>query len=135
MKNLLFHHIFRPIGWCVFVPSLVIGALLLFGLMELPLGIETIVNDAVIIGGVAGALFIVCSRERTEDEMTKSIRLSSLLNSIYIYAVLLVVCTVFINGLDYLYFLFINTVLLPLIFVCLFRWELARNNKINGDEE
>ena len=135
MKNLLFPRIFRPIGWSVFVPSLVIGSLILFGLMELPLGIETIVNDAVIIGGVVGALFIVCSREWIEDEMTKSIRLSSLLNSIYIYAVLLIVCTVLINGLDYLYFLFINTVLLPLIFVCLFRWELARNNKINGDEE
>ena len=95
----------------------------------------TAVNDMAIIGIVIGALFIVCSRERVEDEMTRAIRLSSLLNSIYIYAVLLIGCTLFINGLEYLYFLTANTVLLPIIFVINFRLEMARYNKMNDDEE
>ena len=67
--------------------------------------------------------------------MTRAIRLSSLLNSIYIYAVLLIGCTLFINGLEYLYFLTANTVLLPIIFVINFRLEMARYNKMNDDEE
>ncbi len=134
MKNLLFPHIFQPIGWCVFVPSIIVGLLIFFSVIN-PWWCETVVNDAVIIGTTLGALFIVCSRERIEDEMTKSIRLSSLLNSIYIYVVLLITCTVLINGMAYLYFLIVNTVLLPIIFVCIFRLEMARYNKMNDDEE
>lgn len=134
MKNLLFPHIFQLIGWCVFVPSLIVGALVLFSVIN-PWWCETVVNDAVIIGTILGAMFIVCSRERIEDEMTKSIRLSSLLNSIYIYVVLFITCTIFINGVTYLYFLVINTVLLPIIFVSIFRLEIARYNKMADDEE
>ncbi len=136
MKNLLFPHKFQPIGWCTFIPALAIGILIYFDAFSfLPNWAMTAVNDMAIIGIVIGALFIVCSRERVEDEMTRAIRLSSLLNSIYIYAVLLIGCTLFINGLEYLYFLTANTVLLPIIFVINFRLEMARYNKMNDDEE
>ena len=136
MKNLLFPHKFQPIGWCAFIPALTIGILTYFDIFaSLPNWAYTMVNDIAIIGIAVGALFIVCSRERIEDEMTRAIRLSSLLNSIYVYVVLLIVCTLFINGLEYFYFLIANTVLLPIIFVINFRLEMARYNKMSDNEE
>lgn len=141
MKNYLFPHIFQPIGWIMFVPSLILFALFycgFFSSFEMPslTGIiEIVVNDIVILGIVIGALFIVCSKERVEDEMTKSIRLSSFLTSIYAYVILLVICTIFINGVNFLCFAILNLVLFPILFVCNFRWEMYRYNKMFKDEE
>lgn len=135
MKTILFPHAFRTVGWTLFLPALVLGILLLTETISLSGGIETICNDAAIIGITIGALFITCSREKIEDEMTRSIRLSTLLHSIYVWAILLIACTLFINGLDYFYFMAINLVLLPLIFAALFRLEMKRYFKMNEDEE
>lgn len=135
MKNLLFPNIFQPIGWFLFIPSLILGMLILVGILSFSGVAGVVLCDAAIIGTVIGAIFIVCSKEKTEDEMTKSIRLSSLLNSIYIYAALLIVCTIGINGILYIHFAFANLALLPIIFVCIFRLEMHRYNKISGDEE
>ena len=96
---------------------------------------ETVVNDIAIIGIALGALFIVCSKERNEDEMIRSIRLSSILNSIYIYVLLLVTCTVAINGIGFMKFAVLNLVLFPMIFVCNFRLEMRRYNKMCENEE
>lgn len=130
MKNLLFPHIFQPIGWLIFTPSLIMGALIFFGLVGFQGIVETVINDFVIVGIAIGALFIVCSKERFEDEMTKSIRLASLLHSLYAYVILLVVCTIFINGNNYIMFAIFNLVLLPIIFVFNFRLEMHHYNKM-----
>lgn len=135
MRNILFPHMFQPIGWIMFIPSTIIGTLIFFNLLSVSGITETIVNDLVIIGIALGSLFIVCSKERLEDEMTKSIRLSSILNSIYIYVVLLVGCTLLINGIVFIKFMALNMVLLPIIFVCNFRLEMNRYNKMTEYEE
>jgi len=135
MKNILFPHIFQPIGWIIFVPSLIMGALIYLGVLSFAGITETVVNDFVIIFITLGALFIVCSKERIEDEMTKSIRLASLLNSIYAYVALLVCCTILINGIAFLGFAIFNLVLLPILFVCNFRLEMHRYNNMCEDEE
>lgn len=136
MKNLLFPNKLQPLGWILFIPTLILGAYVLFFGLKLNSAVaETIINDIIIIGIVLGALFIVCSRERIEDEMTRSIRLSSLLNSIYLHAALLIICTLCINGFTFLYFVFANLALLPIIFVCIFRIEMHRYNKMSKDEE
>ena len=120
----------------MFIPSLIIGAIIYFEIPAFGAGItETIVIDSVIIGVALGALFIVCSKERYEDEMTNSIRLASLLNSIYVYVILLVGSTILINGVNFLIFTILNLVLSPIIFVCNFRLEIHRYNKICQDEE
>lgn len=136
MKNLLFPHSFQPIGWILFSLSLILGAIVMFSDLLTFTGIaETIENDVIIIGTALGAIFIVCSKERVEDEMTKSIRLASLLNSLYVYVVLLISSTILINGVKYFYFMIANLVLFPVIFVILFRLEMHRYNKISEDEE
>ena len=96
---------------------------------------ETVVNDIAIIGIALGALFIVCSKAPVEDEMIRSIRLSSLLNSIYIYVLLLVTCTVAINGIAFMKFAILNLVLFPMLFVCNFKLEMRRYNKMCENEE
>lgn len=135
MKNILFPHIFQPIGWFVFIPSILIGLLIYFGIFDFSGLAATIINDVAIIGIATGALFIVCSEESVEDEMTKSIRLSSLLNSLYAYVIVLVGCTILINGRGFLEFAVINLVLFPIIFVCNFRLEIHRYNKMCENEE
>ncbi|MDE5814414.1 MAG: hypothetical protein K2H72_09015 [Muribaculaceae bacterium] len=144
MKNLLFPHIFHLIGWIMFVPSMIAGGIIFSGFLPFD-GVmqhlsydgvtETVVNDIVIIGIALGALFIVCSKERIEDEMTASIRLSSLLNSIYAYTTLLVACTLLINGVDFIVFALVNLAVLPILFVCNFRLEMHRYNKMCENEE
>ncbi len=135
MKNLLFPHIFQPIGWIMFVPSLILGALFYFGVLSFTGITETIVIDLVIICITLGALFIVCSKERIEDEMTESIRLTSLLNSMYAYVILLIICTILINGIGFLRFAIVNLVLFPILFVCNFRLKMHRYNMMCKDEE
>ncbi len=145
MKNYLFPHSFQLIGWILFVPSLILGAIFFFNIMapadqslDLPYfsGVsEIIVNDFIIIGIALGALFIVCSKEKVEDEMTQSIRLASLLNSIYAYVILLVFCTILMNGVDFLLFVIVDLAILPILFVCNFRLEMHRYNKMFADEE
>lgn len=136
MKNYLFPHIFQPIGWIMFVLSLILGVAIYFQMPFFGTGItETIAIDCAIIGIALGALFIVCSKERVEDEMTRSIRLASLLNSIYAYVIMLIACTILINGVNFLMFAVFNLVLFPVIFVCNFRLEMHRYNKMYEDEE
>ena len=136
MKNYLFPHIFQPIGWIMFVLSLITGIAIYSSIPVFGAGIaETLAIDSAIIGIALGALFIVCSKERVEDEMTKSIRLASLLNSIYAYVALLVGCTILINGVKFLVFAVFNLVLFPIIFVCNFRLEMHRYNQMCEDEE
>lgn len=136
MKNLLFPRGFQVAGWMLFIPAVTMGMLLcVLRLVDMPGILETIVNDVVIIGIVTGALFIVCSKERQEDEMTASIRLNALLNALYIYASLLIINTVLLNGLLYFQFMIINLVLLPVIYVIVFRIEMHRYSKMGEDEE
>lgn len=120
----------------LFIPAVTMGMILcVLRLVDMPGTVETIVNDVVIIGIVTGALFIVCSKERQEDEMTASIRLNALLNALYIYAALLIINTVLLNGLLYFQFMIINLVLLPVIYVIVFRIEMHRYSKMGEDEE
>lgn len=135
MKNLLFPPAFHILGWILFIPALIAGLLIYADALR-PAGIlETVINDAVIIGIALGSLLIVCSKEKTEDEMTRAIRLSALLNSLYIYILLLILSTIMINGVEFMEFAIVNLVLFPIIYVLIFRLEMHRYSKITGDEE
>lgn len=135
MKNLLFPRSFRLVGWILFVPAIIMGILIVSGSCALTGVAETVENDAVIIGIALGAVFIVCSKEAREDEMTRSIRLSALHNALYVYVVLLIASTLLINGVAFFQFMVVNLVLLPVIYVVMFRLEMHRYNKMSEDEE
>ena len=135
MKNILFPSNFRIIGWILFIPAIIAGALRFFFILN-PSGLlNIIINDAILIGIVLGALFIICSKERQEDEMIRAIRLSSILNALYANVVIFILGTLFINGADYLRFITFNLGLLPIIFVFIYTAEMHRHFKQNEDEE
>ena len=58
MKTFLFPHTFRPIGWIVLVPTLILGILLLDGILSVDGSVETILTDTAIIGIALGSIFI-----------------------------------------------------------------------------
>lgn len=135
MKTLLLPHCLRLPGWIMFIVGMIAGIVLYFDFLSISGVLETVVNDVVVIGLALGGLFIVCSRETHEDEMTGSIRLASMLNSLYVYIALLVTYTLLVDGPAYIYFMLLNLVLFPVIFVILFRLEIHHNNKLSKDEE
>lgn len=135
MKNLLFPKGFRIVGWVMFVPAVIMAALCYFEVCSVTGIVETILNDAIIIGIALGSVFIVCSKEQQEDEMTRAIRLSALMNALYVYVVVLIASTIVMNGIRFLMFAVANLVLLPVIYVIIFRLEMHRYNKMCEDEE
>lgn len=135
MKNLLFPRGFHKLGWILFIPALVMGIICYFNLYTFSEVAGIIVHDIVIVGITLGALFIVCSKEKCEDEMTRSIRVSSLLNALYGYSAVLIVTTLLINGIEYIRVMAFNIVLLPMLFVLIFRLEMRRYYKMSVDEE
>lgn len=135
MKNLLFPRQFQALGWLLFVPAFTLGVLIINNMIDCEGTLETILNDAAIIGITIGSIFIVCSKEKCEDEMIRSIRLASLLNALYVYGIILIVAVLLINGIAFAQFMAINLVLLPLIYFVVFRFEIYRYNKMSGDEE
>lgn len=134
MKNFLFPHVFRPIGWILFLPALLLGIVLFCGLYSFDGLTEIIVNDVAIIGIALGALFITCSRERIEDEMTGAIRLRALLSALYAYVVFLVIETLVVNGMAYFYVMTANLVAFPIIFALRFRYEMHKYYTISDEK-
>lgn len=135
MKIFLFPHCFRQIGWFVLLPTLLLGVLLLCCTLSINGILETMLNDTAIIGIALGSIFISCSRERIEDEMTSAIRLKALLASLYTYVVFLIIWTLAVNGIAYIYIMAASLVMLPLMFVVRFRYEMHKYYKEKSDEE
>lgn len=135
MKTILLPHSMRVIGWILFIPCLVLGILLLLEVLALDGVAGVVVNDIAIIGIAIGALFVCCSRERQEDEMTQAVRLQALMMSLYIYVGLLIVCTLVFNDLNYLYFMIANLCLFPLVFLLVFKLMIAHYRKMFDDEK
>lgn len=133
MNNILFPTQFRIVGWVMFVLGLVVGIMVMSGVAGL--SSNKAAHDAALIGIAVGALFIVCSREPDEDEMVKAIRLSSLLNALYANVIIMICSILILSGEKYVRFMEVNMVLIPIIYVTLFRAEIYRLNKMSEDEE
>ena len=137
----LFPHRFRTIGWVMFAVGIILGSLLFFGVIEvggdfLHVSVEeTILNDVAIIGTTLGALFVVNSRERREDELTQLVRLTSLLYALYGYLGVLILCTLLFNGFEFLIFSLVYLVFFPIIYVVMFSINMQRLKMLGSDEE
>lgn len=137
MKNILFPTVFRPIGWVLLIPGITLAVLDYFQVINYYFGTlgDIIYNDAMLISIMLGPIFIACAKERHEDEMTRAIRLSSLLNALYAYVMVFLAGVIFINGIEFLQFVLLSVFLLPILFAFIFRAEMYRYYKENADEE
>lgn len=131
MKSLLFPHRFQKMGWAVFVLSALLGIYILAVDFES----SYLLNNIAIIGIVTGAILATCSCEKVEDEMVRQIRLNSLLVALYINYTVLLICSLFIYDLDFLYVMMYNMFTILLIFMVVFRYRMWRMNKEVGNEE
>ncbi len=149
-KLLLFPHNFKKVGWWIFLIVLVLAISISTDTLndwlkntwisQKKVGsgmfasnlLEVIYNDFKIIGSIVGALFVTCSREQIEDEMIGTIRLNSLLLSLYCYVILVVLATIFINGISFLTVMMYSMVTLPIMFLFIYEimlWLFKRSMK------
>ena len=146
-KVLLLPHSFKKIGWCIFVPTALLGILMAFdGFNGFPgtlLHDSTQVsgtidiwsNNVAIIGVLLGAVFITCSRERIEDELIGRIRLNALLVSLYCTVGTTVAATLLLYDFTYMNFMIFNLCLLPVLFLIIEQIMLWRFRKETAHEE
>ena len=144
--------VFRKIGWCLFIPFLILGVCYLF--MDgnsLEIGGSSVLalfdgfsdtkyfcitqNDSwtdelIVIFLTISMLFIGFSREKDEDECIATIRMNALIWAIMVNSILLIAGTLLIYGLPYLNFMSIYMFSLLLLFIIKYTWAIYRFRKI-----
>lgn len=137
-KDLLLPRGFKRIGWALLLPSLLLGLYLLFAQDRFGLpGMlnEHLTNNIALIGTAIGMLFVGFARERHEDELITSLRLKSLLASVYINYALLILLALCCYDFQFLTCMFLLLYTIPTVYYLFFRWEMYRLNKTAADEE
>jgi cytochrome b561 len=152
-QNLLLPHGFKTIGWIILVPSIILGIAIVTGLLDpdkllgsfhlsklsskniFTSAAEQWSNTTLIFGIVIGVLFVACSRERIEDELTSQVRLDSLLLALYIYFGATILINFFAYGPNYLVWMTYSVLGFMLLFLTIFRLKLWRLRKEDTDEQ
>lgn len=155
MKRLiLLPHAFRRIGVIIFAIGAAVGLLMtpdgyngwpsfllpddtgspLFATLVSD-SMARLLNNIAIIGLCVGSIFIACSRERVEDEMTGAVRLNALLVALYINSAVTVTAALVLYDFAFLYFMIWNIITTPLLFMVIFRWRMWRINRSAYHEE
>lgn len=154
-SNYLFPHVCKRVGWALFIPFALIGLLELFGIIpdnllttSMPafgdaeasdfLGLLPPTNDwldeLTTIALSVGFLLIAFSKERDEDELVANLRMKSFAFAMKAYTVCLILATLALYFMAYLYFMFINLFLMMVFFIAKFEYELYRFRKENKTE-
>lgn len=148
---------YKLIGWCLLIPSAILGLILTFIGMEtfrVKSKVFAIINeplmepteffkviDSNITPTFVGALFIVgammvgFSKEKREDEFIAKVRLSSLLWAVWINYVLLFLSFAFVHGFSFLNVMMYNMFTVLIIFIVRFNYILYKNSKSVSDEK
>lgn len=135
MKTFLLPHSFKLLGWIFLISSIIVGVSSQLGWITTSGLMETVMTNYTVIGIAIGALFIIASKQKIEDEMSNVIRLSSLLAALYIYVAALIVGTLVINGINFILFLLLDSILFPVIFVIVFEVEMKRKYYCDNNAE
>ena len=155
-SKLLLPNYFKKIGWILLIPAAILGVLLITESLqwELKTRVFAIINQDFIedtafftvvetnilntITGIlfiVGALFVGFSKEKTEDEFIKELRLSSLLWSVWVNYILLFLAFCFIYGMSFLNVMIYNMFTVLIIFIIRFNYILYRNTKLMAHEK
>ena len=153
----LLPHVFKKIGWCVFVPS---ALFLLFGHGMLPFWDDNLISFPTIIlagGGILGPLnflkiqntgmldeilfcmtligaYMICfSRRTVEDEFIRYLRTKSLVWALKLNTILLILYTLFFFGVVYYNLILVSTFSIFILFECRFQYELYKTRKKNEE--
>lgn len=131
MKTLLFPHRFQKLGWCIFAIGMLVGIYI----VAVDFNSTCLLNNVAIISIISGGILATCSCEKVEDEMVRQIRLNSLLIALYVNYAVLILCSLFIYSLDFLYVMMYNMFTMLIIFMAVFRYKMWRTKKGVEDEQ
>ncbi len=161
--NYLLPNQFKKIGWFLFIPSCILGVILLFIAWDAPAipgldwfnwnvfaiateelfsdpqffaVVQTNVLDEIIsLLLIISAIFIAFSKEKKEDEYISKIRLESLVWATYVNYAVLALAIMFVYDLAFFWILVFNMFTMLLVFIIRFNWALYKSKKQVRDEE
>lgn len=147
----LFPYSFKRMGWIMLVPAFLVGLIVYimdyqFSFLDVKVfaiansfpfssganfsfSDNNITDELLAIFIIVGALFVACSKEKTEDEFIAQTRLESLLWATYINYSLLILAMIFVYGAEFFSVLVFNMFTHLLIFLVRFNYILYKNNK------
>jgi hypothetical protein len=141
----LFPHKFRTLGyWLIAVGMLTYAVtgiysaqLQIWNVSHHFLGqnMEIIEHDVMLLTLIIGLLLVGFTKEKIEDEQIAQSRLDSLQWAIYFNYIVLMICTIFLNGFDFLGVMIYNMVTPLLFFIIRFRWKIYLLNRVINIEE
>lgn len=143
-KNYLFPPVFKRVGLWFFFPFAIIGTGCLFDRGWW--GIESSGGffssglyenfPTIAIAGIAASLLLICfSREKDEDEYVNDLRCRTLVWSVIFGYLVLIAGDLFIYGMAFLTFTFVNMYTILLLYAIVFNFRLYRLRKSACDEE
>ena len=150
----------KKIGWVLFIPSLIVGAYLLFTDFDFDSHFQIkvfalicdnlnlfskskyftfiengILDEILVVLIIVGALLIGFSKTNNEDEFISKIRYESLVWATYLNFGLMLLSTIFIYGFPYFDVLIINIFAMLLFFIIRFHYMIYKLNKSINDDE
>lgn len=156
--NYLFPAVFRKIGWMLLVPF---GVLSIYSLVYLGgisffpdylgnsssesvvsifqkltiVGDDGILDEVSIVGLTIALLLVSFSREKDEDEYIAKLRMESLVWAILLNYMLVILATLFIYDIAYLYVAFISMFTVLILFIIKYNWVLYHFRKTVMSDE
>ena len=145
---------YRTLGWVIFIPCFLLGILIMFSGLEFDM-FETktfaffnhellgkqqwftiidnnILDELLTLGMVISSIILMFSKEKIEDEYTRSLRLNALAWAIVANYLILAIFTILFYGAVYYSFLIINLFTIPIIF--LMRFNYLKHKQDNNEE-
>ena len=152
MKNYLFPHSFKKIGWLLLTLSLFAAILNLFFKVEPaflnlePINIwgkdydffgtgKNLFDEIYSVGIILGSLIVAFSKEKHEDEYIQKIRLEALVWAVYFNYTIVILMIIFLYGIDFPIYLMYNLATLLIVFLIRYNWGLYKIRKAINDEE
>lgn len=158
-ENYLFPARFQKIGWMLLVPfglmfllfmgssesvqiqwnttvlAIIDGGIGTGGGKYFTLIKNDIFDETAFVGLIVSLILIAFSREKDEDEFISQIRLNSLVWALLINYGILIFAELFVYGMSFLPILYLNLILILVLFVIKFRIALFKLKKTAKNEE
>jgi hypothetical protein len=156
--NLLLPHRYQRLGWILLLPTAILMIVVYVFRIDSPdlfemsvfaiadvfpfqnevwFGMTTnnVMDEILTLLFFVGALLVVFSRERTEDELISRIRMESLIWATLVNYAILALAVIFLYSLAFLQVLIFNMFTILVFFIIRFRWMMYKTKKLASNEE
>ncbi len=156
--KLLLPNKYKLIGWCLLIPAIILGLLIIvnedFQYIPIKTKVFAFFNQEIMGGSqsfsfietnitvtivgilfIIGAMFVGFSKEKKEDEFIAKLRLSSLLWAVWVNYTFLFLSFLFVYAGSFLTVMMYNMFTVLIIFIVRFNYILYKNSKAVSDEK